>query len=208
MASYIDLSVNPEECGSLTPICEKARLLGYKLIGVNKDFLEKCNVKCYDLTFIPRVVLEEKNLGDLRKKARNLDSLVVVTVDKLSDLRRVPLVRNVNVIRINPDMAKYIDKSQARLLARSMKLLELPLPIFTSTKNNLYRFAIAIRRMHAYDIPYALVSDAKSAYELWHPRMVKGLLELLGIPEPYSLMPITSYPLRILGKSVLNIQKS
>jgi len=202
------MSINPEDCDSLISICKKARLIGYRLIGVNKVFLEKCNVECNDLTVIPRVVLEEKNLRDIRKKARGKNGLVVVTVDKLTELRRIPLVKNVNMIRITPDIAKHIDKSQARLLARSMKLLELSLPTFISTKNNLYRFAIAIRRMHAYDIPYTLVSDAKNADELWHPRMIKGLLELLGIPEPYSLMPITSYPLRILGKFILNIQKS
>ncbi|MCE4614874.1 MAG: hypothetical protein F7B60_05050 [Desulfurococcales archaeon] len=208
MNFYVDLSVTPEHCESLTSICTKARSLGFKLIGINASLLKKCDIIGNDLTLIPRIVLEDTGVKDLRNKSRDLNGLVVVIVDKLTSLRHVPSIKNIDVIRINPEMAKYIDKSQARLLSRTVKLLELPLPAFTSSKNNLYRFAIAIRRMHAYDIPYTLVSDAKNKHELWHPKMMKGLLELLGIPEPYSLMPITSFPLRVLGKFVLKLQES
>jgi RNase P/RNase MRP subunit p30 len=203
--SYVDLSVKPYDCMALKSICKKAKSLGYRVIGVDASLLKKCNIECGDLSILPRTVLEDTSIKDLRRKSRGLDSLVVVNVNKLTSLRHIPSIKTIDIIRINAEMAKHIDRSQAKLLSRNIKLLELSLPLFTSSKNNLYRFAIAVRRMHAYDIPYALVSDARNTYELWHPKMVKGLLELLGIPEPYSLMPLTSFPFRALSKFVLKL---
>jgi RNase P/RNase MRP subunit p30 len=205
LTSFIDLSIRSNDCNRLKIVAEKASSMGFKLIGVPIDVLE-CDVD-YPVTIIPRIDVEYRNLKDLRRRVEHRKLLVVIEVSGLNDLRKAPLSRVGNVIRIKPELARYIDKSQAKLIAGSGKILELSLKEFTKSKNNLYKFAIAIRRMHAYDIPYALVSDAQTEYELWHPRMIVGLLELIGVPQPYNLAPITTFPLRVSRRFVLEVEE-
>ncbi len=206
LITYIDLSIRPENCDVLKAIAEKASNLGFKGIGVPVSVAD-CNER-YPIPLIPRIDVEYRNLRGLREQVGSRKVLVVIEVSGLNDLRKAPLSKVGSVIRIKPDLAKYIDKSQARLLAGSGKILELSLKDFTKNKSNMYKFAIAVRRMHAYDIPYALVSDAQNEYELWHPRMTMGLLELIGIPPPYNLAPITTYPLRVSKRFILEVEES
>ncbi len=202
---FVDISIQPRNCDSLAKIVSMLWKYGYMAVGVSEGILKECGSEgSSDVLLFPRHDIITDSLNEVKKTGKRKKGLLkVLHTENLSLFRQAATLRGIDVIRVKPSMARYLDKSQANLLKKRDKIVELSLPEYLSSRNGFYRFSIAIKRIYAYDIPFALASDSSEPVDVWMPDMIQGLLMLIGIPEPYTVLPITVYPLTVIRELVL-----
>ncbi len=97
----------------------------------------------------------------------------------------------VKIVSMDPSMARYMDRSQATLLRQGGGVIELVMDSFIKgsrlSARRLRSFMIIARRAAAFKVNLIVSSGAKTRWDLWHPRVVAGLLIAMGLPETIAL---------------------
>lgn len=203
MRPYIDMAVSPSDEEGLEGILEVAARLGYRAVGAPSDLIGEVTCRRGILLF-PRYTLKASTRREARlaldKAPRN--ALIVVEAEALDSARYAAVNKRVDVLRIPLKLASLVDRGTARLFReRGWGLVEVSLhPLLDPGVETLSSLAAALRRAEAYSIPIALASDARDPLELWPPKAVAALGEVVGIPWERGLSLLTTNPLSALSR--------
>jgi RNase P/RNase MRP subunit p30 len=200
---YIDMAVAPADEEALDGIVRVAARLGYGAIGVSHDLIGEVTCRRGILLF-PRYTFKASTRREARRALDRAprNALVVVEAEALDSARYAAVNKRVDVLRIPLKLAGLIDRSTARLFReRGWGLVEVSLhPLLDPGVDTLSSLAAAFRRAEAYSVPLALASDAEDPLDLWPPKAVAALAEVMGIPWERGLSLLTTNPLSILSR--------
>ena len=203
MKPYIDLSIAPASHSDLESIASLASRLGYGALGVPHSLVGE--PKCmHGILLFPRYNIKASTRREARmaldRSPRN--ALIVVEAAALDAARYAAVNKRVDVLRLPLRLVGLIDRSTARLFReRGWGLVEVSLhPLLEAGGEAISPLAAALRRAEAYSIPLALSSDARDPLELWPPRGVAALAEILGIPWERGVSLLTTNPLSALSR--------
>jgi len=151
-----------------------------------------------------RVTIEADSWGKALKALRRISphyDLVVVRPKSAEVARHAAKDPRVALVQLPPGMARYMDKSQARLLREGGAGIEvslLPLLYSDDPRRSLRGIMIIVRRAAAYEAMLVITSGARSKWELWSPAAIRALLVSFGVPENIVSLSLTGYPSSIL----------
>ncbi|ABM80415.1 RNase P subunit p30 family protein [Hyperthermus butylicus] len=143
---------------------------------------------------------------ELVRRASRLYNIVVVKPKTAEAARLAARDPRVALLQLTPGMARYMDKSQAQMLREGGAAVEirlLPLLYGGDPRSALRGLMIIARRAAAYEAVFVATSGARSAWELWHPAIVRGLLVSIGLPENIAKLAVTGYPRSIVRLKAL-----
>jgi len=211
--NIVETNVKASNCESLEAIIGQAVKYGYSHVVVPYS-LSQCfdkgdSVKgarlIYRIEFdaqspneVKRAV---KKANTIKKEFTRKDAITVVALKptNLQALRSMPHLHGFEIIVLTPQLSRYMDRSQAKLLAaRNDVLIDLPLPSYLSNRRSLHQLYVTIRKMIGYDVLFVMSSNAEEPVKLWSPAMKLGLLLLLGVPHGLAGVPVYTYPARLL----------
>ncbi|MCS7107212.1 MAG: hypothetical protein NZ902_03810 [Acidilobaceae archaeon] len=149
-----------------------------------------------------RVTVEGSTRAEVRRaldRAHRRGVIMAVRPRSLDALRYSSVSKSVHIIRVEQEVEKFIDKSEARLFkSRGWGALELSLNELRGRQLSLlYNVS---HKAHALDLNLVISSDASSAEELWSPLSVIGLLSSFGIPSWRAKSWITSVPSYVMDR--------
>ncbi len=178
-----------------------ASRMGLRLVGVEvagdsrallKPFLEEGLEALARLTIRASTAREA---AEAVRRYRRLYDILAVEPEGVEAARFAARDGRVDVVSLPPGMAKYMDRSEARLLLQGGGVVEVPLSaVVERGERGLRGLMIVVRRAVAYDAPFTVSSCARSEWEMWPPYSVAGLLVALGVPEHRALLAVTGYP--------------
>ncbi len=209
MRAFADLSVRPKDPSALESIIRFAsEKLEISLLGIEKGPLYERGLeisKEYDLDIICREVIRGISRRDvgraLARMRRGSDCIKVVEVKTLDIARYAAVKSGVDIIRMEPEAFKFIDKSEARLIREGgNKPIEISLRSVLKDPRSLPKLLNAIAKAFVYNIDIILVSDATEVFELVHPRSAAGIASLAGIPGDLALSYVSTVPFRAIAK--------
>jgi ribonuclease P/MRP protein subunit RPP1 len=189
-----DLHINPRDKSDAEAMARTAHIMGIRVVGLEASdpgsFQQAAKAfEDYGIEVLSRITIDGSRwTGVLRRLRRVWGSFDIVAVKAQSPevIRNSARDSRVSLVVLTPQLARYMDRSQAQLLRRGGTLLEVqlrPLLYSKDPRRELRGFAIIVRRAVAYEAPLVLSSAATTVYEMWHPRTVASLLTLLGLSE-------------------------
>ncbi len=196
---YYDLSIHDVSRETLA----LARRLGYKLVGSENSAEAEDIVR-----IVRRVHVKGSTRRDIARALSNIRTgraLVVVEPLSMEAARYAAVNKSVHVIRVAPGMHRVIDRSTKRLFEeRGWGALEVTLrPAALRHRSWMRYLYISLRKAYSLDIPLVVVSDARSRWELWHPRSIAGLAEVAGIPGDAALAWFSNSARRVVMEAGL-----
>ncbi|MCX8195520.1 MAG: hypothetical protein N3F67_00315 [Acidilobaceae archaeon] len=151
---------------------------------------------------VPRVTVEGSTRQEVRRALEEVrrGALVAVRALSLDALRYSSVNKRVHLIRVEPGLEKFIDKSELRLFkARGWGALEVSLREARSRRGLAYLYE-ACHRAHLLDVNLVISSDAEMPEDLWSPLAAIGLLASMGIPSWRAKSWMTSVPAYVLDR--------
>ncbi len=204
MNPYVDLCVRPRNPAEAEAMARRMASMGYGAVGVEgeaqlvKPFIEA------GLVAVTRVTVEAETGAEalrLVRRIRGSYSIVALRPRGVEAARLAARDGRVDVVVLPPGMARYMDRSEARLLRLGGGVVEVHLrSVLEKDGRGLRGLMIIARRAVAYDTPFTVSSCATSAWELWHPYSVRGLLVSLGVPENHARLAVTAYPMQAIAR--------
>ncbi|MCE4617287.1 MAG: hypothetical protein F7C32_01710 [Desulfurococcales archaeon] len=209
----VEPGIRAPNCESLKQMIDMAFHFRYTTIFVDHGL-----IRCVEETesndqvdILFRIDVDVGSPGEIKKAVRGAYSLKRKVISRgfrallslkptnLQALRATPHLHGFEMVRITPQVSRYMDRSQARLLAsRNDVTIDIPLPPFMSNRRSFHQLYVTLKKMYAYDVPFVLSSDARVPGKLWSPRMKVGLMLLMDVPKELALVPVYSYPHRLL----------
>jgi ribonuclease P/MRP protein subunit RPP1 len=173
--------------------------MGYRIVGVEardksllKPFVDAGLEALTRLTIRARAASEA---AEAVRSARRYYDVIAVEPEGVEAARFAARDGRVDVVSLKPGMARYMDRSQARLIAQGGGVIEVPLnPTIERGERGLRALMIVARRAVAFDAPFTVSSCARTMWEMWPPYSLAGLLIALGVPEHHALLAVTAYP--------------
>jgi len=209
-----DLHIAPRSLRDAYEVADLAHRMGYRCVAVDNP--DPQEAKEYAKPFIEagieaytRVTIESDNWGKALKMIRRASpryDLVVVKPKSAEVARHAARDPRVALIQLPPGMARYMDKSQARLLREGgagVEIVLLPLLYGDDPRRSLRGVMIISRRAAAYESMIIVTSGARSRWELWSPAAARALLVSFGVPENIALLALSGYPLSIVSSKRL-----
>ncbi len=162
------------------------------------------------LTTFIRININSNSKGDLKKCLRKIRAKVdVVSVEpKTLDVARFSgRDKRIDTVFFNyNDLVNFYDESQAKLMSQNGIALEIPFKHLWHVGKFNYKMFFFLKRVIYYTLKFKvplIVSSASSEIvDIKSPGQLTSLLEVLGLPEDYAKMAITSYPLAILKRNL------
>ena len=213
MREIVEPGIGATDCISLEEMISTSIHFGYTVIMIDHG-LAKCieQSPLHSKTEVLfRIDIDVSSPGEIKKAVREAYNLKKRMIKKgfklvlslrpttLQALRATSHLHGFEIVRVTPQISRYMDRSQAKMLAsRGDVTIEIPLPQYMPSRRSLHQLYVTLRKMFAYDVPFILSSDAKRPEKLWSPRMKVGLMMLMGVPEKLASIPVYSYPHRLL----------
>ncbi len=204
---YADLCLAPR----VEHVEAMARMLsewGIKLVGVeasspNVEVRKTLEVfKSYGIEALTRITIEASSRRELLqaiRAARRRFDILAVKPRTGETARLAARDGRVDLVVLEPGMARYMDRSEALLLRQGGGMIEIQLAsVMSLSPRRLRGFMIIARRAAVYEAPFTVSSCATSLWELWHPQAVRSLLVSVGVPEHIAKLALTVYPRRLL----------
>jgi len=218
----IDFHVNVGTLSNGAKVLKVLRKLGFKTVvlaytttdsvcelrSLDKNVLEECK-KLKLNAFVKANILSE-NRGHLKRCLRKIRSKVdVVSISpKNLDIARFSgRDRRVDTVIFTYDeLVRFYDDSQAKLMNQNGIALEIPFNRLWGKNKISYKTFFFLKRTLYYTVkfrvPIIISSGATKITEVKSPKQLTSLLEILGLPESYAKLSITTYPLAILKRNV------
>ncbi len=210
MKAYAELCLRPKSIREAEAMADYAALMGIRYVGVEarersllKPFID------HGVEAFTRITIEASSAREAVeavRKVRGLYDIVAVKPKGVEAARFAARDGRVDVVTLTPGMARYMDRSEARLIQLGGGVIEIPLnQVLERGARGLRAAAIIARRASAYDTPFTISTCATSVYEMWHPRSLQGLLVSLGVPENHALLAVSGYPISVLRRIMREI---
>ncbi|MDM7274840.1 MAG: RNase P subunit p30 family protein [Thermoprotei archaeon] len=207
---FADLSIKPPNIETLRDMVKTCRRLGYKILAYEAEIANLREPPSFEgVKLVPRATVKGSTRGEvwegIRLVKERFKRRVLVAVEPLSleALRYASVNKDVDIIRVNVDIIRFIDKSQARLF-RERGWGSLEFPLSTVLKGfGLKPLYDAVFRADSFDVNFIIVSDAESAMELWSPPSIIGLLASMGVDRLKAVSWISSVPAYIVDRAGL-----
>ncbi len=202
----IDLMVQPVE--NFEKFIDVVHRLGIRVIGVSKDLvpeIEKYS-RTKNVKVVPRVIVDVSK-SKIPRHVLTLRNCIVGfrPLDALS-ARRIPILVRRSIIIFDGSNIKFLDDSEAHLIAENECTVEFSLRELLSTERNrdfyIRRAAKFMELIQKYSLRVVFSSFAKYWWELWHPRSLYALLRSLRLPRDYirrSMILSQEYVMRVLS---------
>lgn len=154
------------------------------------------------LRVVPRVTVEGSTRAEMRRALDKVARRGVITAARpksLDALRYSSVSKSVHLIRVEQEVERFIDRSEARLFrSRGWGALELSLGGLSGRRLALL-YEIS-HKAHALDLNLVISSDASSPQDMWSPLSVIGLLSSFGIPAWRAKSWLTSVPSYVIDR--------
>ncbi len=200
MKGYIDFWIQSTDIES---IADKAYVLGYNTVCIVDQGFSWRVRKVGNVVFVKKKVVvsdNEKSLKELLRGIKTSYPIVSVKPTGVSAARLAARDGRVDTVVLSPDTIDYIDKTQALMMKRYGKPLEVPINSFL--KSNRRIKAMIYRRIYLfyqYSVPIIYSSSASEWNELIHPRGIVSLIKtLFEIDYRHVLLSISDIPRKIL----------
>ncbi len=187
---------------------EACRRLDYKIIAYEAASLGE-PPSFEGVKLVPRATVKGSTRREVWEGIRFVKEkfkrrvLIAVEPSSLEALRYASVNKDVDIIRVNVDIIKFIDKSQARLF-RERGWGSLEFPLSTVLKGfGLKPLYDAASRAYMFKVNFIIVSDAESIEELWSPHSIVGLLASMGVDRLKAISWISSVPAYIVDRAGL-----
>jgi len=175
---------------------------------LEKNILEECE-KLRLNVFVKANILSE-NKGYLKMCLRRIRSkvdVVSISPKNLDVARFSGRDRRVDTVVFTYDeLVRFYDDSQAKLMGQNGIALEIPFNRLWSGKQISYKTFFFLKRTFYYTVkfrvPLIISSGTTKKIEVKSPKQLISLLEILGLPESYAKLSITTYPLAILKRNM------
>ena len=180
-----------------------------ELRSLEKNILEECKELGLNV-FVKANILSE-NKGYLKKCLRKIRSkvdVVSISPKNLDVARFSGRDRRVDTVVFTYDeLVRFYDDSQAKLMRQNGIALEIPFnTLWSSRKQISYKIFFFLKRALyytvKYKVPIIISSGTTKITEVKSPKQLISLLEVLGLPESYAELSITTYPLAILSRNM------
>lgn len=204
-----DLHVAPRSLEDAHGIASLLAGMGVRCVAIDNP--NPREARAYTKPFIEagleaytRVTIEADSWGKALKALRRISphyDLVAVKPKSAEVARHAAKDPRVALVQLPPGMARYMDRSQARLLREGGAGVEvslLPLLHSDDPRRSLRGIMIIARRAAAYEAMLVITSGARSKWELWSPAAIRALLVSFGVPENIASLSVTGYPSSIL----------
>ncbi|MEM1619455.1 MAG: hypothetical protein QXU97_00575 [Fervidicoccaceae archaeon] len=187
---WVDLYVRPEDEAELEEMLSLHRRMGYKIVGVDKGFLqtrgEVALIASRELgvKIIPVEVLEPRNVGEARAALRRVrrGELTLGRPRNPQLFRLFSRDSRVRVLEVCPKLSWGIDAPGAELMRRGSTVIGVDLSLLLERVERLAWLSELIARATKHAVPLTVYSGARTWDMLWHPAHVRALVESLGFP--------------------------
>lgn len=203
MRVFYDLCVSPRSRGEAAEMARLLRLLRVRGVaverGVGVEEFRRAGLEAYT-----RVTIRAGSGSEVAVKvreARRLYDIVAVKPSTAEAARMAARDPRVDLVVLPPAMARYMDKSQARLLELGGGCIEVWLSHLLSggdPRRTLRGILIIARRAAANDACLVVSSNAKTRWGLWSPYSAMALLECMGLPHTAALSALTVNPAMVV----------
>jgi len=215
---YVDIGI----LSSSFRILRFLRKLGFKTVvltytttdntceikGLEKNVLKESEKLGLDV-FVKANILSE-NRGYLKKCLRRIRrkvDVVSISPKNLDVARFSGRDRRVDTVIFTYDeLVRFYDDSQAKLMSQNGIALEIPFNRLWGKKQISYKTFFFLKRTFYYTVkfrvPIIISSGTTKIIEVKSPKQLISLLEILGLPESYAKLSITTYPLAILKRNM------
>lgn len=207
---FADLSIKPPNLETLRDMVETCRRLGYKILAYEAEITGIKELPSFEgIKLVPRATVRGSTRREIWEGIKlvkeKFKRRVLIAVEPLSleALRYASVNKNVDIIRVNVGIIRFIDKSQARLF-RERGWGSLEFPLSTVLKGfGLKPLYDAAFRANSFEVNFIVVSDAESVKELWSPPSIIGLLTSMGVDRLKAISWISSVPAYIVERAKL-----
>jgi RNase P/RNase MRP subunit p30 len=204
MREFIDLAVYPKE-GSIQPIIETARQLGYCALGLNAS-----SESTFDL--VKRVDLYPRSQNDLGKqvrKHRHITEVIVIHCHTKTISRQAAKDNRIDLLRFpitKGQETMFLDRQLTGLMRDSGVGFEIPVKsLLTYERHQLAKRIGVIRRSLTkalkHNLSVVASSCAQNKYGLRDPYGLASLLSILEIDIDTGLDMISRNPINIIAKN-------
>jgi ribonuclease P/MRP protein subunit RPP1 len=206
MRKFADLHVCP---GDPESMLEKARLLGYNMVGV-------CGADVsgeYGVDIASRVNISPKNLNELSRQLKKLRRRVVVLSVECSSVkiaRQAAKDHRVDILRFPLDRERrrkvWFDRHEATMASTSNAVYEICLSDILGVGSGMLSSMLTTWRRELenafkHDIPVIVSSGATSAQGLRGPLALASIMALLDVEEERALDMVSTTPQLIVERN-------
>lgn len=205
MYGFIDLWVDIDP-SILDYLADIAYSMGYNVLCLeDRGFGWK--VKRYKkLLFVKRRTIEGESEKNLKEELRGIKTSYPIVSVKPLDIQAARLAARdgrVDTIVLDRDSIDFIDRTEALMMKRFGKILEVPVNSFlestSRTKAMMYR---RIHMYYYYGVPIIFSSHARDWNQLIHPRsLIEFLYTLVSIDRRYLAYSISGLCAELLSKN-------
>ena len=211
MKTY-DLCVAPRSERDLVEMASVLSELGYKGVALDVSFsrVEYGRAKTIfakeGLELLSRVTFEAVSGKEVVEKARKFRlSYDIVAVRPLSAEAARVAARDprVSLILLPPNMARYMDRSQARMLAMGGGCIEVCFRHILEggdPRKRLRGIIIVVRRAIAFETCLVVTSCARTVWELWPTASLRGFLVSFGLSEHQAKLIVHTNPRLVVSR--------
>ncbi len=204
MRAYYDLCVSPRSSGEAREMARLLKAMGFRGVAVEGGGACMEEFRLEGLEAYSRVTIRASTGAEVAAKARQARArfdIVAVKPASAEAARTAARDPRVDLVVLPPSMARYMDRSEARLLEQGGGCIELRLSYVLSggdPRRRLRGLMIIARRAAACDACLVVTSNARDRWGLWSPYTAAALLTSMGIPWMHAVSSLTVNPASIL----------
>ncbi len=209
MSSFIDFWIDADT-SVLEELVDYARMLGYYILCVEDKGFEWKVIKKKGVRLVKRITIVEDSEKSLKERLRGIKvdyPVVVVKPTGIQSARLAARDGRVDAIVLDSESIHYIDKTQASMMKRSGKPLEVPINSFVKSSRRVK--AMIYRRLYLfyqYGVPVIYSSCARDWNKLVHPKGVVSLIKtLISIDYRNVLLSLSDIPREVLVRNGVRV---
>jgi len=207
-----DLCIAPRSERDLVEIASMLNDLGYEgaALDISLSRVDYRRAKTIfareGLDLLSRATFEASSGKEVVEKARKLKLFYdIVAVKPLSAEAARIAARDprISLILLPPNMARYMDRSQARMLAMGGGCIEVCFRHILEKgdpRKKLRGIIVVVRRAIAFEACLITTSCARTVWELWPTASLRGFLVSFGLSEQQAKVIVQANPKLVVSK--------